>query len=137
MANKRKLSLSKYGISNKRYKELCGFCEQYPEWKDELRYKTSTIKSVEITDIPKMSSASGKATEDLAIRRHELQEKCQLIERTAEQADPELKDYIIKSVAYEKPFWYLRDILGIPCSERTFFDSRRYFFFLLSRNKKK
>ena len=60
LANKRKLSLSKYGISNKRYKELCGFCEQYPEWKDELRYKTSTIKSVEITDIPKMSSASGR-----------------------------------------------------------------------------
>ena len=136
MANRRKLSLSKYGISSKRYKELCGFCEQYPEWKDELMYKTNTVKSIKITDLPK-GSGPGKATENLAIRRNELQNKCELIERTAEQADPELKDYIIKSVAYEKPFWYLRDILGIPCSERTFFDSRRYFFFLLSENKKK
>ena len=41
--NKRQLNLEKYGISGKRYKELCGFCEQYPEWKNQLKYNNDTL----------------------------------------------------------------------------------------------
>ena len=50
--NKRQLNLEKYGISGKRYKELCGFCEQYPEWVNELKFNRDTVRSVEITDMP-------------------------------------------------------------------------------------
>lgn len=133
--NKRNLNLEKYGISGKRYKELCGFCEQYPEWKNELRARTDTVKSVEITDEPIYHSNSD-STGNLAIRRVELQEKCELIEKTAKQASKDLCLYIIKSVCYEVPVTYLIACEDMPCSKAAFYDARRYFFFLLDQNKK-
>lgn len=132
--NKRDLKLKEYGISGKRYKELCGFCEQYPEWIDELHYITDALKSVQISDTP-MGTGKSDSTANLAIRRAELQKKCELIEQTAIETDAELYQYIIKSVCFEKPFWYLRDIMRIPCSERSFYDRRRYFYYLLDKNK--
>lgn len=134
--NKRNLRLDKCGISNKRYKELSGFCEQYPEWVAELKYKTDTVKSADVTDMPLPLYGTGDQTATLAMRRVELQKRCRLIEETAFQANAELHEYIIRSVCYEEPFWYLRDIKGMPCSQRTFYDYRRYFFYLLDQNKK-
>lgn len=136
MANKRELKLREYGISKKRYKELCGFCEQYPEWIEELKYKKDTMKSRIITDMP-MGLNIGKATEDLAIRREELKKKCELIEQTAIQADAELYQYIIQSVCYEMPFHYLKIGLKIPINQTDFYVARRKFFCLLDKNKKK
>lgn len=134
--NKRNLKLDDYGISGARYRELCGFCQQYPEWMDELKYKTDTLNGIGITDMPRNPSPAGDQTETLAMRRVELQKKCELVEQTAIKADAELYQYIIKSVCYEEPFWYLRDVMGIPCSSRPFYDRRRYFFYLLDQNKK-
>ena len=133
--NKRKLRLDKYGISNKRYKELCGFCEQYPEWLEELKSNTDTVRSVSVSGMP-ASSGTGDPTFVLASRRAELKKMCELIEQTALQANEDLHQYIIRSVCYEEPFWYLRDIKGMPCSQRSFYDYRRYFFYLLDQNKK-
>lgn len=134
--NKRELRLEKYGITGKRYKELCGFCEQYPEWKIEVETHKDTLKSKEIDGMPlsPLGSTSDQ-TGNLAIRRVMLQEKIKLIENTAKEADPELWDYIIKSVCYEQPFWYIRDIMNAPCSKASFYDKRRYFFFLLDKRK--
>lgn len=133
--NKRNLNLEKYGISGKRYKELCGFCEQYPEWINELKFKRDTVKSVEITDMPIYHSNSD-ATGNLAIRRTDLTEKCKLIEETARQASEDLAQYIIKAVCYEVPVTYLISCEDMPCSKAAFYDKRRYFFYLLDQNKK-
>lgn len=135
MPNKRSLKLDDYGISNKRYKELCGFCEQYTEWKDELEYKTDTVKSKRITDMP-MPTSGEDATQALAIRRAELHKKCKLIEETAMQADGNMYQYIIKSVTEEVPCWYLEEIMGMPYCRKDFYAARRYFFFLLDKNKR-
>ena len=35
---------TKYGISKHRFKELYYWCLQYNEWKDELKYKTDTVR---------------------------------------------------------------------------------------------
>ncbi len=134
--NKRNLKLDDYGISNKRFKELSGFCEQYPEWVEELKHKTDTVKSVHVTGMPMAPSQRSDQTAALAVRRAELQERCKLIEQMALQANADLQEYIIRSVCYEEPFWYLRDIRGMPCSQRSFYDYRRYFFYLLDQNKK-
>lgn len=134
--NKRKLRLDKYGISNKRYKELCGFCEQYPEWLDELASNTDTVKSTSVTGAPESASGSGDPTSALALRRTELRKRCELIERTAIQANKDLYQYIIRSVCYEEPVRYLQTIKGMACSAAAFYDARRYFFYLLDRNKK-
>lgn len=133
--NKRNLNLEKYGISSKRYKELCGFCEQYPEWINELKSNSDTVKSVEITDMPIYHSNSD-STGNLAIKRAELREKCDLIEKTALQTSKDLCQYIIKSVCYEVPVTYLISCEGMPCSKSAFYDTRRYFFYLLDQNKK-
>lgn len=134
--NKRKLSLKKYGISNKRYKELCGFCEQYPEWIEELKSYTGIKGRKEITGMPLEKYNNSDQTGNTAIKRIELEEKCKLITDTAMEAAPDLWRYIIKSVCYEVPFLYLQNVEEMPCSRATFFDLKRYFFFCLDRNKK-
>lgn len=133
--NKRNLVLDKYGISSKRYKELCGFCEQYPEWLKELKYKTHTVGSPEITDMPIPPRTNESKTERLALRRAMLEEKCKLIEQTAIEADTDLYQYIIKSVCYEVPYTYLATVEEMPCSRSCFYDTRRKFFYLLDKNK--
>lgn len=133
--NKRQLNLVRYGISGKRYKELCGFCEQYPEWKQELWNNNDTVKGIEITDMPAYRTNSD-VTANLAMKRAELEKKCQIIEKTAEQADSYLAKYIIDSVCYEVPVTYLIAVNGMPVSKAAFYDARRYFFYLLDQNKK-
>lgn len=134
MPNKRNLKLDDYGISGHRYGELKNYCLQYGEWKDELTYKKDTVKSKQITDMPTATSGED-ATAALAIRRTELQKKCEVIEQTAIQADADMYQYIIKSVTEEVPCWYLEDIMGMPYCRKDFYAARRYFFFLLDKNK--
>lgn len=134
--NKRKLKLEKHGISKYRYKELCGFCEQYPDWKLELKNHTDTVKSKEIDGMPHLPDGNtSDPTSNLAIRRTEIENKIKLIDDTAKEAAPDLWSYIIKSVCYRHPFWYIRDMMQIPCSEHSFYDQRRYFFYLLDQKK--
>lgn len=133
--NKRNLNLEKYGISGKRYKELCGFCEQYPEWKNQLKYSNDTVKSIEITDMP-ITHNNSDATGNLAMKRYELEKKCTLIEDTARQTSDDLSQYIIKSVCYEVPVTYLIACEEMPISKSAFYEMRRYFFYLLDQNKK-
>ena len=133
---KRALTLQKYGISSKRYKELCGFCEQYPEWKEELLELEPSVKSQRIDGMPySQTNNISDETADLAIKRTALLNKIELVEETAKEASPEMWEYIIKSACYEQPFWYLRDIARIPMSQAAFLDRRRYFFYLLSRKR--
>lgn len=133
--NKRELNLSKYGISGKRYKELCGFCEQYPEWVDELKYNKDTVGSQEITDMP-IHHSNSDSTGKLALRRAEMQRKCEVIEQTAIQASADLYQYIIKAVCYEVPVTYLITCESMPIEKSAFYELRRYFFYLLNENKK-
>lgn len=132
--DKRKLKLEEYGISEKRYKELCGFCEQYPEWKQILSFGSGILKSVKITGMPKSNRISDK-TADIAVRRTSIAEKCRLVESTAEQASKELAPYIIKSVCYGVTFNYLIMVDDMPSSRSAFYDARRYFFYLLDSKK--
>lgn len=132
MPNVRDLG-KKYGINKFRYRELYYFCLQYQSWIDELNYKTSTVKSVEITDMP-LTHSNSSATERLAIRRSELQSKCELIEQTAIETDSKLYRYIIKAVTEEHVgFNYLVTVMDMPCSRNTFYERRRRFYYLLDK----
>lgn len=133
--DKRKTTLEDYGISKKRLKELSGFCEQYPEWKEELTMKDSTLRSPQLTGMP-VSRKNVDATGDLAVRRAELEAKCRLIEETAKEANEELCECIIKIVCYEIPIHYLMAHGDMPCSQAAFYDLRKYFFYLLNQKKR-
>lgn len=132
--NKRKLRLKDYGISPYRYMELHSFCMQYPEWRRELEHKTDTVKSPSADGMPKYGEISD-GTARLAIQRAILESKCRIIEQTALEAGEDLKEYIIKSVCYGKSVRYLIGTLGMPCNERSFYDYRRYFFYLLDKKR--
>ncbi|MBS6765942.1 MAG: hypothetical protein KH304_20525 [Clostridium sp.] len=133
MPNVRPMNEKKYDISKHRFLELYHFCMQYNEWQDELKYKRDTVRSIEITDMP-MSHGNGDATATLATRRAELSRKCELIEQTAIEADPDIYQYIIKGVTTDyASYRYLREVAGMPCGKKMYYDRRRKFFYLLSK----
>lgn len=132
--DRRKTNLSEYGISKKRLKELSGFCEQYPEWKQQLAMKDTTLRSPQITGMP-VSHNNVDATGDLAVRRATLEKKCRLIEETAKEANADLSEYLIKAICYEVSINYLIANEEMPCSMATFYDVRRYFYYLLNQKK--
>lgn len=131
--NVRPINEKKYNISKHRFSELYHFCLQYPEWKDELKYKTDNVNSIEITDMPS-SHNKESSVEKLAIRRAQLEEKCKLIEQTAFEADNQLHQYILKAVTCEHiSYNYLRMVMNIPCGKKMWYDRRRKFYYLLSQ----
>ncbi len=129
----RPLNEEKYKISKHRFAEIYHFCLQYNEWKDELKYKTDTVASPVITDMP-TSHSNDSGVETLAIRREQLEKKCNLIENTAIETDPSICQYILKAVTNEYVTYnYLRTVMGIPCGKNYYYDKRRKFYYLLSQ----
>lgn len=135
--NKRKLRLDKYGISGKRYKELCGFCEQYPEWKKELAETEYPMSAVCQDGMPhNPNTGTSDTTGNIAVRRALLQEKIDIVERSAYSASTVMWKFIIKSVCYEVPVNYLSAVEEMGLSRSAFYELRRYFFYILDKEKK-
>ena len=134
--SKRERKLDKFGISRKRYKELCGFCEQYPEWKSALK-DYSFIKGVSYDPSPKsITNSINSPVEDAAIKMDRYISNCSIIEEAAKKADPENWEFIIDSACYELPINYLITVKGMNLSQFPFYKRRRYFFYILDQMKK-
>lgn len=134
--SKREIKLDKFGISRKRYKELCGFCEQYPEWKSALK-DYSFVKGVSYDLSPKsITNAINSPVEDAAIKMDRYISNCSIIEEAAKKADPENWEFIIDSACYELPINYLITVKGMNLSQFPFYKRRRYFFYILDQMKK-
>ena len=58
-----------------------------------------------------------------------------LIERVAKEADKEFWQFIIDSACYEVPVQYLIGVKNMALSKSAFYDRRRFFFYLLDREK--
>lgn len=126
---------SKYGISRNRFKELYYWCLQYNEWKDELKYKTDTAKSIGVTDMP-IAHNNGNSTQDLAIRRAELERNCRIIEQAVIEADPDIYQYLLKAVTNEGvTYQYLSRVMGMPCGRKFYYERRRKLYWILDQKK--
>lgn len=135
MGNVRPLNYGKYGISKNRFLELYYWCLQYGEWKDELQYRTDTLRSREITGMPANYSMEDP-TQQLAVRRAMLEQKCRLIEQTAIEADPDIYQYLLKAVTEEDvTYQYLKSMMDIPCGKDMYYERRRKFYWLLDKRK--
>lgn len=135
MTRVRPLNEKKYDISKHRFLELYHFCLQYPEWMEMLKSQKDTVKSSAAGSNLGRVTAAGSATETLAIKRMGLQEKCELIEQTAIEADPDIYEYILEGVTTQyASFRYLKS-KGLPCEKDMYYDRRRRFFWLLSQKK--
>lgn len=134
MPDERPISEKKYGINKHRFLELKHHCLQYQDWRRELVNMQDTVKAIKYGKEGKGSPSIGSATESLAIRRTELEEKCKTIEQTAIEADPELYQYILEGVTTDyATYRYLKDAKKIPCGKDMYYDRRRKFFYLLSK----
>ena len=152
MPNKRNINLKKYGISAHRFEELKGYCLQYNEWRDTLKYDSNPVKGQQITGMPFVGGISD-STGNLAIRREMLFQKCQYVEQTMIQTITTLKkgntskllydgdyqdiyDHLMKSVTMkDMNYTYLDEVMNIPIGRDAYYLFRRYFYFLLDRNK--
>lgn len=133
MPDIRPINETKYNISKHRFLELYHFCMQYQEWKEELKYLVDTVKGIDCSTEIK-GSGTGNATEQLVIRRSELRKKCELIEQTAIETDPDIYQYLLKGVtAGYASYKYLKEVLGIPCGKDMYYNRRRKFYWLLSK----
>lgn len=126
---------SNYYISKHRFYELKHFCLQYDEWKEEqenllgIHFRKSTQ-----TPISKVNTTYDP-TADYAIRLAELSEKITMVNKTCQDADPELCDYIFKAVTKGYPYTLLKTKYEIPCSRDYFYSRYRKFFYILSQIK--
>ena len=123
----RDLKLDEYHISGNRYRELKYFCRQYRE-------KQALLRSITEIGSP-ICGAGGSGLSDrtagTAIRRAELQRDLELIEQSAIEADAEIYVYLLSNVSDGVPWEHL----DAPVGRRKFYESRRRFFYILSRKK--
>lgn len=127
--SKRDMRLSDYGISPAKYNELKYFCMQHEEKKREIQRLCGVNVSVENEML--CGNTIGNPIVSQAIRRAMLQEDVELIERTTIEADSEIHLWLMKNVTEGIPYEYL----DVPKARKQFYESRRYFFYLLSQKR--
>lgn len=125
---------NKYWISKHRFYEICHHCYQYGEWKDEVAMLNDvTVKGLDYDKPPADPNAIGDATANIATRMAQLRNRMELIEQTAEEADPVIAKWLLKAVTEENvTFNYLKQVMGIPCEKDMYYERRRKFYWLMS-----
>lgn len=126
---KRDMKLSDHNISRAKYNELKYFCMQYAEKKQEL-HKGYGLGAVVNDGMPK-GNVPGNPTELAAIHNAALQKDIDLIEATAMEADPDIYKWLMKNITEGIPYEWL----DVPGGRRQFYESRRYFFYLLAQKR--
>jgi hypothetical protein len=144
--------MKKYGISKYRVDELKGYCLQYNEWRDNLKYNIDAVKGQQITGMP-FGGGTSNSTMDMAMRRELLFQKCQTIEQTMIEAITTLKkgdtncllydgdyqdiyNHLIKAVTNDDVnYTYLWEVMNIKIGRDAFYQFKRYFYYLLDKNK--
>lgn len=110
------------------------FAYQYKKWCEELEGLTDTSKAITYSDMPK-GNINPDPTGELVERREQLVRNKDLVERCAKEADPELYEWIMLGVTNEGiTYQSLKEFKGIPCGKDMYYDRRRKFYYLLSRN---
>ena len=115
---------SKYWIDRHRYYELKHFCLQYPIWKKAAQLLDALSKSPSLLEV------------DCAEARSFYLDRIDLLERTAENAAPEIAKYLVTGVTSGVSYDFLKSRLDIPCCKETYYDLYRRFFWLLDRERK-
>ena len=125
---------SKWYLPKHKFLTAYHYAMQYQEWRNEYKTLTDSSKAIRY-DLEKVqTSEDSDPTEMLAMRRAELIEKIESIERIAEEAAPDISRYLLIGVTQEGvSFEYLRASLGMPCGKNTYSSRRGKFYFLLSK----
>ena len=124
----------KYTLSKSEYLSAKYYALRYKEWKTEMDLATDTNRAITYDGDIVQGSGTGNPTEQLAIRRAELEHKIRNIVDTAKEADPTMSKYILLYVTEEDmTFEKLKRISGIPCEKNLFYRIRRKYYYLLAK----
>ena len=127
---------NKYYLPKHRFYELYHYCLQYPEWLSE--YNSIGHASAIRMDGEGGGSGTGDPTYTAAERRLVLRERLDEIEKAAAAADPQLSRWILMAVTQEHASYaYLRNVYGMPCGRKMFYDRRRRFYWIMAKMKAK
>lgn len=120
----------KYYISKHAFLTVLHFCMQYDDWLREYR------DSVGLRGVQSNTSTSGVGdpTAAQAIRLEELSQRIEMIERTANEADPSLHPYLLRGVTTEGMTFDMLKAQGIPCERKMYYDRRRKFYYMMAGN---
>ena len=123
-------------ISRQRYYELKHFCLQYPEWKMQIAMVDGIQHQAPYTDIPKTETNhifDPVTVIALGKERESLMRKINIVEKAAEYAGADLKEYILKGITEGLAYSILRMKTSIPCNRNEYYEKYRKFFWLLDK----
>ena len=129
MVNKRNMRLSDYSISRAKYNELKYFCMQYGEKQQEI-HRNQGLKAI-VSDGQPRGNGVGNPVESMAMRNVMLQADLDLIVNTVREADEEIEKWLLRNVTEGIPYEWM----DVPKGRRQFYESRRYFFYLLAQKR--
>lgn len=122
---------SKYWISKHRYLELKHFCLQYPEWKRKYRQIDMLPPSDGFVRV-NSNQSGGFFVEYAALRRTDILQRMELVEKIANQTDDYLGPFIFSAVTEGQSYTQLRS-RGMACGKDMFYDRYHKFFWLLDQ----
>ena len=123
----------KYKLSKFEYGYAKWFSLKYPEWLEEYNRLKDSVGAMNYDSIPGGSGKVNDSTMNLATRRAEIRDKMLKVEHAAYDAGGEIAEYILKSVIYEGNTFEKMKAMGLPCERTMFYDRRRKFYYLLSK----
>ena len=124
-----------FWISKHRFYELKHFCLQYSEWQDELKLISCGKHPLAEEKIGK-SAGPGDPVLSCVIKREELNDHIDMVDKAAKVCSEELGKYVFKGVTRGISYEHLLAQNGIPCCKETYYESFRRFFWILSKMRK-
>ena len=76
-----------------------------------------------------------RPTENIILKKNELQGKIDMIERIAKKVDPVIAPYLVKGVTEGFSYDNLRPRTDIPCNREEYYALYRKFFWILSEER--
>ena len=76
----------------------------------------------------KRGTGTEPVTENLVIRREKLRKRCEMVEKTAMKAAPDIYKYLLIGVTTEGATFEHLKALGMPCERTAYYRSRRRFY---------
>lgn len=127
---------SKYHIQKEEYLTALHYALRYPYLVAELNTVASADTSQAIRyDKPRVkSSGDYDPVSSVALKREEIREKIEKIEKALEIAAPEInmRKFLLMGVCHGANYWQL-DRQGIPCGKDKYYKMRQAFYFYLSK----
>ena len=123
---------SKYYLPKEDYLTAVHYALRYPLWIEELKLTADTGKAIRYDRLKVQTSISGCEVEDVAIRRVELSQKKDLVDKIISEVSHGMDDYVRMAVCFGFTYEQLH-LKGMPCGRNMYLNIRQRFYFELSK----